>query len=162
MQGGFTDTKPTRRRRHGGRLRSRGHSQVLTLRSGGSHGSLVYFWSCRQGAIADRQGAAQEGQRRAPTWTPPKSPRHAPHASFGAILTPGCLYRERDSFPKGAAFRREANSWGRQAAPPTQLVGTCSSQGSASSKGRETHPTAGLVLPCSGQWELERIWSIPA
>lgn len=140
-------------------MRSRGRSQALTLRSGGSHGSLEYFWSCRQGVIADRQRAAREGQRRAPTWTPPKSPRNPPHASFGAIPAPGCLYKALDSFPKGAAFRREANSWGRQAAPPTQLVGTSTSQGSAFSKGRETHPTAGKGEDCSfhaldnGSWQ---------
>lgn len=137
-QGGLADAKPARGRRRGGRFGSRGHSQVLTLRSTGSHGSLVYFWSCRQAVIADRQGAAREVQRRAPTWTSQNALGILP-----SILTPGCLYKALDSFPKGAASRREANSWGTQAAVPTQLMGTSTSQGSAFSKGRETHPIAG-------------------
>lgn len=107
-----------------------------------------------------RQTGSSTGRPKACTHRDPsKSPRNHPHVSFGAILTPGCLYKALDSFPKGAAFRREANSWGRQAAAPTQLVGTSTSQGSAFSKGRETHPTAGkegLVLDNAldnGSWQ---------
>lgn len=91
-----------------------------------------------------RQAGSSTGRAKARThMDPPKCPRNSPRASAGVILTPGCLYKALDSSPKGAAFRREANSWGTQAAAPTQLVGTSTSQGIAFSKGGETHPIAG-------------------
>lgn len=112
-----------------------------------------------------RQAGSSTGRAKACThMDPPKCPRNSPRASAGAILTPGCLYKALDSSPKGAAFRREANSWGTQAAAPTQLVGTSTSQGSVSPKEEKPTPLqgrGGLVLPCSGQRELARIQSIP-
>lgn len=78
-----------------------------------------------QAKSADRQGAAQEGQRLAPTWTPPKSSRNRPGASFGAIqavctrpLTPFPMELQLEGKQTPAGDRRlsPSSSWGP--APP--------------------------------------------